>query len=481
MSGREYIDFKLFLTASPESKGVCQVAVLPTPEVGEAITPVTVSLDNTPRADLLAQLASKTITLANLAILGNQLAECLLPSGPIRSLFRDAYRFAGDDRGVRLRLILADHALKQLPWEFLYVDLLGGAPDSMRGFLSLDKTISILRHEALPFPHPTLTPAPAGLRELPVLIVAAAPEGEEQLDLDGEIGTIEEALQHFDLGGLKITSKVLRDATEQELSNALLGEQSTPIFHFAGHGGVGVRRDDFNRDVLKGEGYVLLLTDHTGRQKRPLSADDLARELKRAGTRLAVLNSCYSGTRNATYPWSGVASALSSSGIPAIMAMQFKVKHVEAEAFSRAFYAALALGLSLDEAVWSGRVAMLKSGISDSDAAANVEWGVPVLYSRLPDGALFPERIKVSGAGPSAEAFRKVFTQTVTGIQEGTMTGVSVELIQNGVKIVQMVKEARGQIIGIKAGTADANANIVVEQKIENVTGTICGGYFNTL
>ena len=119
MPARDYIDFKLYLTAAPAGKGFCQVAVLPTLEVGEAIVPVMVDTENAPRTDLCAQLASKSITLRNLATLGKQLADCLLPAGPARDLFRDAYRRAGEDRGVRLRLIIPDHALKQIPWEYL--------------------------------------------------------------------------------------------------------------------------------------------------------------------------------------------------------------------------------------------------------------------------------------------------------------------------------------------------------------------------
>ena len=42
---REYIDFKLYLTGVPEGQGACQVALLPTPEVGETVTPVTVATD----------------------------------------------------------------------------------------------------------------------------------------------------------------------------------------------------------------------------------------------------------------------------------------------------------------------------------------------------------------------------------------------------------------------------------------------------
>lgn len=483
MPPRDYIDFKLYVTAAPDGKDACQVALLPTPEVGEAITPIPVAAEKAPKPDLQAYLASKQITLRSLAALGKQLADCLLPAGPIRDLFRDAYRHAGEDQGVRLRLIIADHALKQWPWEYAYLDLLGDGPDSMAGFLALNKSISFVRHEPLPFPHPAPVSAPAGLTDLPMLIAAARPEGEGMLDLDQEIKNIEGAVSGFDLAGMRITPRVVKDATRDELEQALLGAGSAYIFHFAGHGAIGTQRDDFNRGVPKESGYILLLADHVTKQRDRVNAEELARHLHGAGVRLAVLGACHSGARNATYPWDGVAGALAANGIPAIIAMQYEVVDLQAIAFSRAFYAALGLGLSLDEAAWSGRVAMLETTSTELDAPVNVEWGVPVLYSRLPDGALFPERIKQSGAGPAAEAFRKVITQTITGIQEGSMTGVKVDLIKNGVKIVQKVKEARGKITGIDAGTAGANANIVVEQEIETAGkgSDIIGAVLNEL
>src|SRR5512143_725042 len=103
MPPRNYIDFKLYLTGAADGKGVCQVALLPTPEVGEAIKPIIVKADKVPQSNLQALLASKQITLRNLATFGKQLADCLLPVGPIRDLFIDAFRHAGEDRGVRLR------------------------------------------------------------------------------------------------------------------------------------------------------------------------------------------------------------------------------------------------------------------------------------------------------------------------------------------------------------------------------------------
>jgi hypothetical protein len=119
MSRREYIDFKLYLTAAPDGKGACQVALLPTPEVGETTAPVAVPAESAPKQELLAQLAHKSITARQWVELGKSLADCLLPKGTIRERFKYAYDRAGTQGGVRLRVIIGDHSLKPLPWEYL--------------------------------------------------------------------------------------------------------------------------------------------------------------------------------------------------------------------------------------------------------------------------------------------------------------------------------------------------------------------------
>ena len=180
-----------------------------------------------------------------------------------------------------------------------------------------------------------------------------------------------------------------------------------------------------------------------------------------------VLGACDTGQRDARYPWDDVAGALVSAEIPAVIAMQYEVVDAQATAFGRNFYTALGLGLSLDEAVWSGRAAMLQATSGDATAPVNVQWGVPVLYSRLSDGALFPERMAKATA--AAETFLKVFSQTVTGIQTGELTGVDVEMIKNGVKVVQTLKTVTGHVTGIKTIETGDNVNIQVEQVIETV------------
>lgn len=481
MSKREYIDFKLFLTRPPDDQDACQVSLLPTPEVGETSTPVTVPAEEGPPADLLPQLAQKSITLRQLATLGKGLAKWLLPEGTIRERFKYAYDRAGPDGGVRLRLIIADHGLKGWPWEYVYLNFLDG-PDSMEGFLALNERVSLVRHEPLPHPHPALSQAPGDLDQLRMVVAAASPDVKDlrlqPLDVEREVGLVQEAVAGFDIEGVHITAEpVLANATQAQLTDAL--RQKAYIFHFAGHGVPKYERDDLARDPAKEAIYLLLAAEAGNDKANFLSAADLARMLRAAGTRLALLGACHSGRRNERYPWDGIAGALAAAEIPAIISMQYEVIDTQAIAFSRAFYAALGLGLSLDEAVWSGRVAMLQTTANED--AINVEWGVPVLYSRLNDGAVFPERMAQATA--SADTFRKVFSQTVTGIQAGEMTGVKVELIKNGVKIVQKVKTVTGQVTGIKAGTAGAGANIVVEQEIETVGegAEIIGGVFDEL
>ena len=69
--------------------------------------------------------------------------------------------------------------------------------------------------------------------------------------------------------------------------------------------------------------------------------------------------------------------------IPLTPAMQFEISDPAAAAFARGFYAAIARGRGIDDAVSSGQVAIL--GLSDR----TLEWVTPVLYLRGHDTRLF--------------------------------------------------------------------------------------------
>ena len=64
-------------------------------------------------------------------------------------------------------------------------------------------------------------------------------------------------------------------------------------------------------------------------------------------------------------------------------AMQYEISDPAAVAFARGFYAAIVRGRGIDDAVSSGRVAIL--GLSDR----TLEWVTPVLYLRGHDSQLF--------------------------------------------------------------------------------------------
>jgi len=137
--------------------------------------------------------------------------------------------------------------------------------------------------------------------------------------------------------------------------------------------------------------------------------------------------------------------------------MQYEVLDHYAIAFSEIFYAALAAGLSVDEAVAAGRLAMLGQDasnqrkreavpeLSDSNYVsnenpANVQWGVPVLYMRSADSIIFPRKISAV-----AEQIRRVIQQNIGSIQDGSsFTGLKVKRAKGSFEFVLNIEEIKG-------------------------------------
>src|SRR6185437_9991064 len=78
-----------------------------------------------------------------------------------------------------------------------------------------------------------------------------------------------------------------------------------------------------------------------------------------------------------------MAAELVRGGVTAATAMQYEISDRAAVAFARGFYGAIARDRGVDEAVSSGRVAIL--GLSGK----TLEWVTPVLYLRGDDSRLF--------------------------------------------------------------------------------------------
>jgi hypothetical protein len=366
----------------------------------------------------LRNVERKQISAAELRTLGTDLAAMLLP-GTVRQMLLASLAALPADQGLRLRLVLDDLRVANLPWEYIYLPPAANQ-DGPSGFLALDPRISLVRHEAIAMPPGSVA------AQLPLKLVVgfAAPSQFPWLDLHAEREHIEAAL-----GGVEgVEISFVEHLTLEKLEAACEGAH---MFHFAGHASF-IWQDGAQ---TAGSGTIYL-EDEQG-DTRPVEVDRLALTLRRAGVRVVLLGGCETGRRDGVNAWSGIAPALMHVGIPAAVAMQYAIYDDAAIAFARRFYQALAVGLSLDEAVTAGRLAILNCGRPN-----DVEWGVPVLYMRSGDGVIFPEMAH----DPALEAAR----------------------FRERVRVTQRVKELRDRLTGIEVADAPA-AGLDVCQEIAAV------------
>jgi|GEM_PF-1128019 len=448
---REYLDLSIELRDVKKAADTFVVSVLPS-AVGES-KPVKVML-NMPELDAdLVRLENKKLSMTKLMALGERLGDRLLPVGEVRDLFHAAMAKAGRTGGVRLRLVIRDAVLAQLPWEYAYLQKSGGEKHRS-GFLSLNPQISMVRHEALPEePWPLVAADASRLR---VVVATAAVTHADidglgaydfgELDLDVERNAVVAALRDLKVDGVTVDAgRVLQEATIHDVTDALV--TGADVFHFAGHGYFSTAERDTASVARKFGGMILLHANHGSPEGAIMRADDLAVVLQRAGVRLAVLGACESARRDHVSEWSGVAPALVRRGLPAVVAMQYEVLDEQAIACSRMLYTCMAAGLSLDEAVSAGRQAMLAS--SDGN---NVEWGVPVLYMRTTSGALFPEIVRKDTV--VATQLRVAIEQVVETIETGgEVVGIRAEQLSDGsFSVTQRADVVKGTMVGVVLG-----------------------------
>ena len=264
------------------------------------------------------------------------------------------------DKGLRLKLRFQAPELAALPWEFLY-------DSRQEEYVCLSRNTPIVRYLEMVRPIRPLTVTPP----LRILGMIASPQDQKQLDATREKQRMEAAIEKLQMEGL-VELTWLAGQTWRDLQRATWGGP-WHIFHFIGHGAF-----DHNSD----EGAILLADDE-GRSHF-LSATKLGRLLAdHRSLRLALLNSCEGARGSELDIFSSTASVLVRRGIPAVLAMQYEITNQAATELASAFYEALVHGMPIDESVAAARQAI-------SLAASNtVEWGVPVLYMRSPDGILF--------------------------------------------------------------------------------------------
>ncbi|MFH0518941.1 CHAT domain-containing protein [Streptomyces sp. M41] len=330
-----------------------------------------------------AAAARRVVPLSEQAMqdVGGRLFGALF-TGPISGTYQASLGVARE-RQERLQIVLRMDAdapsLDLLPWEALF-DAHDGA--------YLCRQWPIIRHlpaSATPRPQPVELP-------LRILVAIAAPRGLPQLDTDAECRRLERALApQIDAGEVELVW--LTHASWESLQSQLLSG-TWHVLHFIGHGCY---------DHVSKEGQLALEGDGGDAGQHLVEASflvDLLREA-RPPLRLVVLNSCSSAQGSPDDRFSGVGAALVRDGVSAVAAMQFAVSDAASVRFAQGFYTALAHGRRVDDAVRSGRIAILGAGKS-------LEWITPVLYVRGEATSLFtltapPRRPEAPERAPSQQ------------------------------------------------------------------------------
>jgi hypothetical protein len=437
-----YRDFNIEMTDLKED-GTYQVRVIGQTPGGEmsAAQAETATYNNQSLSGLLTKLDRRRITKDELISLGEQLADLLLP-GRVRALFQDSLKAIEAGEALRLRLSISSLALAALPWEYTYLQRTPGEKVE-NDFLVLQPKISITRYETL---GSTLEPL-EDRGNIQIVVALAAPIDQPELNLDADENAIKTALDALKEKAPNVETAVLEHATRDGLLKSTPGAD---IFQFGGHGVFeGSELTDDGKLLMKGK----ILLENEGGDSDPFDSAQLAAILAKAGVRLVLLGACNSAARDEGGAWSGVAPALTRQNIPAVVAMQYKVRDKNAAPFLFYVYMRVLGGYTIDEAVAEARLALYtQSGLEDRD------WGVPVIYLRNKDGILFPLPKPVPGKQESPFIRVQRELKTVKGTSIGAriknMTAGHLE-IDEKIDTVEKGGTAIGLDLGVLGGDWD--------------------------
>jgi hypothetical protein len=293
---------------------------------------------------------------------------------------------------LRVQLWIEDEAveLHALPWERLYHES-GGQPVPLAAtaHTPFSRYIALERARSDP------------VAERPIKILAVVsnprglPGGLPPVDMEAEIGALYGALgdlranKEFQVtlvpgrGGLPEKWKRLTGEGYQviegntTLKNLLAHMPGQHVFHFIGHGA-------FRRASERGAGQAALYLEKDDGAWEAVRDDDLVTPLAAIGEslpRLALLVACESAKQDAEHPLVGLGPKLVRAGIPAVAAMQDKVRVEAARTLTGEFYRRLTEHGEVDLALNQARLLLFNPGAT--------EWAVPVLFLRLKQGKLF--------------------------------------------------------------------------------------------
>ncbi len=318
----------------------------------------------------------KSLTEANAKEIGNNLSQVLFKNEVLKILGECEQYCQANNSALRIRLDLSrTPKLAEIPWEYLRTS-------NNSNFLCLDNDFTLVRYlrtSAAIKPLKVVLP-------LRILVMAATPKDLSALAKNDEIEAIKKALGELSSEDIEIV--VLPQSTSSSLEGALQQAQdnNTPfhILHFIGHGA-------FDKDRQEG---VLLFEDNQ-QNKSIIQSERLAALLQKFNPdlRLVILNACEGAKVSAANTYSSVAAKIIQiAQIPAVIAMQYSISDPAAIIFATFFYQQLAVGKSLEEAVYESRLKVndpAEYQKLNKQPPTTEEWATPVLYLRADNGNLF--------------------------------------------------------------------------------------------
>ena len=293
---------------------------------------------------------------------GQELYNWLFPP-PIHAHLQqtEAVAKAVTNAKLRLRLNIEAESLARLPLEFAY-RVLG------EYFLASNPKTVLSRYLNLSLP-----PNRVRRREGPLhlLIIIANPSDQTPLIPDEWERLILQALA-APINAGQITTQTVKLATFNQIRNAL--HRKPDIIQFVGHG-----------IYRAGKSYLALVDDNSG-QTWEVDDERFANILLGFDDHLGLvsLTMCQNAKSDSSQGFVGIAPQIVRRGVPAVVAMQYKLPIEMAKIFLENFYTSIAARKPVDWAVqWARNAISIKPEPDKRDFAA------PVLYMRAEDGQIF--------------------------------------------------------------------------------------------
>ncbi len=296
----------------------------------------------------------------DLKLVGSKLFDALFPQEAFHILKNSLEQIQREGKNLRLVLHIDPPELVRLPWELMRSAKLPPGRVVMNRHLSLVRYLPLAR----PFRRKSYRVP------LNILAMVSSPAELPPLDLASEQARIKKALRLMTWGG-DVRLRFCEHATLDKLRNEL--ERGPDVLHFIGH---------CDYDEKGQSSFLEFETEDGGRDT--VSAETLGEVLHDSSVRLVVLNSCESAAASPHNAFTGVAQKLVNIGVPAVIAMQFKILDATAQLFSEAFYSALITNYSIEAALASARLRLMSGERKDL-----LGWATPVLYMRASDGEIF--------------------------------------------------------------------------------------------